>query len=108
MTLDLAKCEDDFFKLKKLLLMHKIYDSCIESFITHLLEHGTDDIGDMEVQATAYFQAHTGAKLGKINDNYLGANAAYSDKSRFERKPSYDRDRGRSKGKYDNRYHDKY
>ena len=56
---------------------------------------------------------HIGAKFGKISDTYLWANAAYSDKSRFERKPSYDRDRGRSgsrrnwKGKYDNRYHDK-
>ena len=112
--LDLSKCEENFFKLKKLLLMHKIYDSCNESFITHLLEHGTDNISDMEVQATAYFQAHTGAKLGKINDNYLGANAVYSDKNRFERKPSHDRDRGRSgsrqpwKGRYDNRFHDKY
>ena len=83
--LELAGCGQDFFKLKNLLLVHKVFDSCNELFVTHLLERGTDDIKDMESHATAYFQAHIGSKLGKATDSYLGANAAYSDRGRFDR-----------------------
>ena len=93
---ELAGCEQDFFKLKNLLLVHKVFDSCNELFVTHLLERGTSDISDMESHATAYFQAHSGAKLGKVTESYLGANASYSDRGRFDRKTFRDKHRSDS------------
>ena len=111
--LELAGCEQDFFKLKNLLLVHKVFDSCNELFVTHLLERGTSDISDMESHATAYFQAHSGAKLGKVTESYLGANASYSDRGRFDRKTFRDKHRSDSgsrkawRGKFENKYHDR-
>ena len=75
--IDLSACEHSYDKLRNLLFSHKIYDSCNQQFVTHLLERDTTDLTVMESQATAYFQAHSGASLCKNTDGYLGAGAAF-------------------------------
>ena len=75
--IELSACEHNYEKLRDLLLCHKIFDSCNQHFVTHLLERDTSDLTVMETQATAYFQAHSGASLGKNTDSYLGAGAAF-------------------------------
>ena len=92
--IELSACEKDYEKLRDLLLCHKIFDSCNQHFVTHLLERNTSDLPAMETQATAYFQAHSGASLGKNTDSYLGASAAFPPrKGRFQNGS----DRGKSK-----------
>ena len=84
--------------LRNMFLSHVIFESCSESFVTHLLEREISKVADMEKQATAYFQAHSGASIGKTTDAYLGANAALPNRNRSQdslRKP----DRARTEGK---------
>ena len=93
--IDLSACDHKYVNLRNLLLSHKIFDSCNQHFVTHLLERDTSDLTMMESQASAYFQAHSGASLGKNTDSYLGAGAALPPRrGRFQN--GSDRDKGRN------------
>ena len=97
--IDLSSCPHSFDDLRSLILSHKIFDSCNQQFVTYLLERDTSDLSKMETQASAYFQAHSGASLAKNSDSYLNANAAAAAlprRGRFQNKHERDKFRNRS------------
>ena len=97
--IDLSSCPHSYDGLRSLILSHKIFDSCNQQFVTYLLERDTSDLAKMETQASAYFQAHSGASLAKNSDSYLNANAAAAAlprRGRFQNKHERDKSSYRS------------
>ena len=90
----LSNCPQNFDDLRNLILSHRIFDSCNQQFVTYLLERETSDLTKMETQASAYFQAHSGASLAKNSDSYLNANAAAA---AFQRRPRFHNNHERGK-----------
>ena len=80
--IELSGKNKDYDSLKQLLLSHKIFDSCNENLVSHLMERSITDVHDMETQATAFFQAHANMSLGQKTDMYLGAHAAFPERGR--------------------------
>ena len=76
----------DYDTMRNMLLAHVIFETCSEEFVTYLIEKDVSKVEDMETQATAYFQAHSGASIGKKTDAYLGAKAAVPDRGRSQQR----------------------
>ena len=53
-----------------MLLAHVIFEKFSEDFVTYLLEKNVSKVDEMEKQASAYFQAHSGTSIGKTTDAY--------------------------------------
>ena len=53
--IELSGKEKDYDSLRQLLISHKIFDTCNESLVSHLLERSITDVSLMETQATAFF-----------------------------------------------------
>ena len=92
--IELSGKEKDYDSLRQLLISHKIFDTCNESLVSHLLERSITDVSLMETQATAFFQAHSNLSLGQSTDAYLNAHAAYPDRAR----PPFRRNRSNNFG----------